>query len=202
MSWLSGGGPIGSLGALSGAQGKAKDARKILMQMQRQQALRYTQAQGAQLQGLDALRGGFDEAIQNVGRTGLASKLGVESAGKQARSSVQQRLASSGIQGTTLGAQVPGAYQGQTAAALAGIDQSVAAAKGNLLATKGSALNQAYGGLSGLFQNWSGSESELMQMLAQLRLDTPSNFDEGLRMAGSLADIFGSAYGSGGGGGG
>jgi hypothetical protein len=182
-------GPIGGSLFGGGGGGNAGALKRLFDQMQRGNALRFTQAEGRQLQGLDQLRSGFDEAIQNVGRQGLASKMSIEGAGKQARASTQQRLASSGIQGTTLGAQLPGAFQGQTAQALAGVDQAVAAAKGNLLTTRGSALNAAYGNLSQLAQNQANSEMQLGSMAFGQMASQPPPEDPMMQLLG-LAGMF------------
>lgn len=189
---------LGLLGS-GDAQDKARDIRKILMQMQRRQNLRYTQAQGYQLEGLEGLRKGYDESITNVGRVGLASKMGIEAAGQQTQGKIAQSYTSRGLSNSTAMGSTQALAGGQTAQALAGVDQAVAAAKGNLVTAKGHALNQAYGGLSALQQNREDAESQLQMMLAQLRASTPSRFEESLKITGSLMDIFGSIYGMGGG---
>lgn len=186
------GGGLNAFNSLFGGGGdQSKAMKRLFDQMQRSNALRFTQAEGHQLQGLDQLRSGYDEAIQNVGRTGLASKMNIEAAGKQARSSTAQRLTNAGLSGTTVGAQLPGAYQGQTAAALAGVDQAVAAAKGGLLTSRGSALNSAYGGLSQLAQNRNSAEMRLGGLAFEQMANQPSDMDGFLQLMQGLGPLLG-----------
>jgi len=140
---------------------------KLLAQMRRQQNLRSTQANAYGMQGLESLRSGYDEAIKNVGRTGLASKLNIEAAGQQTQGKIAQSYTSRGLSNSTAMGSVQALGAGQTAAALAGVDQAVSNAKAGLLSARGSALNQGYMGLADLQHRQLQGEMGLGQMAWQ-----------------------------------
>lgn len=187
--------PFGNLGDLFGGGGGG-DLRKLMEQMRRQQNLRFTQAQGYQLQGLDQLGKGYDEAITNVGRTGLSSKLGIEAAGQQTQGKIAQSYTSRGLSNTTAMGSVQALAGGQTAQALAGVDQAVAQAKAGLLSSKGSAMNAAYGGLSQLKQNQLSSELQLGGMAWQQLANQPSEFDQMMQLFGTIGQFLPMAFGA------
>ena len=172
-----GGGGLGMLKDFMGGGGDG-DLNKLLQQMKRQSNLRYTQANAYALQGLDQLKGGYDEAIANVGRTGLASKMGIEGAGQQMQGNIQQNYTNRGLSNSTAMGSVQALAGGQTAQALAGVDQAVAGAKAGLLTSRGNAMNSAYGGLSQLKQNQLSSEMQLGGMAWQNLASQPSEYDQ------------------------
>jgi hypothetical protein len=175
------GGGMGMLGSLFGGGG-GSGLNSLLQQMKRQQALRYTQAFANQYQGLDQLKKGYDEAITNVGRTGLASKMGIEAQGQQTAGKIAQSYTNRGLSNTTAMGSTQALAGGQTAQALAGVDQAVAQAKAGLLTSKGNALSSAYGNLSQLNQNQLQSEMGLGQMAWQNLASQPSDYEQMLAL--------------------
>jgi len=180
--------PFGNISDLFGGGGGG-DLRKLLEQMRRQQNLRFTQAQGYQLQGLDQLKGNYDEAISNVGRTGLASKMNIEALGQQTQGKIAQSYTNRGLSNTTAMGSVQALGAGQTASALAGVDQAVAQAKAGLLTSKGQAMNAAYGGLSGLAQNQLSSELQLGTMAWQQLASQPSEYEQMLALFSTIGQF-------------
>lgn len=175
------GGGLGLMKDLFGGGGGG-NLNKLLQQMKQQQNLRYTQAQGYQLQGLDKLTQGYDEAIANVGRVGLSSKMGIEASGQQTQGKIAQSYTNRGLSNTTAMGSVQALAGGQTAQALAGVDQAVAGAKAGLLTSRGSALNAAYGGLSQLKQNQLGSEMKLGGMAWDNIASQPTDFQQMMQL--------------------
>jgi len=190
--------PFGSLSSLFGGGGGG-DLRRLLEQMRRQQNLRFTQAQGYQLQGLDTLGKSYDEALSNVGRTGLASKMNIEALGQQTQGKIAQSYTNRGLSNTTAMGSVQALAGGQTAAALAGVDQAVAQAKAGLLTSKGQSLNAAYGGLSGLAQNQLQSELQLGGMAWQQLANQPSEFEQLMQLFQTVGQFLPSSFLGGGG---
>lgn len=181
--------PFGPIGPSLFGGGNGGHLNSLLMQMQQQQALRGVQSLGYQQQGLRSINEGYDKALGNVGAQGLASKMNVESAGAQTQASIGQNLGARGLGNTTVQANLGGLAQGQTAQALAGIDQAMAGAKANLLTQKGLAQNQAYSGLSGLMQHLSGNETGLGQMVWQHMAAQPSESQQLMQLLGALGQF-------------
>lgn len=191
--------PFGNLGGnLFGGGGQGGHLNSLLAQIQQQQALRGVQSLGYQQQGLRSINEGYDKALGNVGAQGLASKMNVESAGAQTQASIGQNLGARGLGNTTVQANLGGLAQGQTAQALAGIDQAMAGAKANLLTQKGLAQNQAYSGLSGLMQHLSGNETGLGQMAWQQMASQPSESQQLLQLLGAFGGLLPMLGGGGG----
>jgi len=167
--------------------------------MQRQQALNFTQSQSYQLQGLDQLKGSYDEALKNVGRTGLASKLGIEAAGQQTQGKIQQSYTNRGLSNSTAMGSVQALGAGQTAQALAGVDQAVANAKAGLLTSKGHALDSAYRGLSSLAQNRNQAEMGLGSMAWNQLANQPGEAEQLMALFQTVGQFLPFAFMGGGG---
>ena len=181
--------PFGAIGGSLFGGGQGGNLKSLFDQLQRQQALRGVLSLGYQQQGLRSINEGFDKAIGNVGATGLASKMNIENQGAQAQAGIGQNLASRGLGNTTVQANLGGLAQGQTAQALAGVDQAMAAAKANLLTQKGLAQNSAYSGLSGLMQNLGGQETGMGQMAWQQMANQPTEFDQLMQLFGGIGGL-------------
>lgn len=183
-----GGTPFGSLSSLfSNPQGGRMNS--LFMQMQRQNALRQTQAQGYGLQGLRSLNAGYDQALAGVGAAGESSKLGISQMGAQNQASISQNLASRGLANSTIGANLGGVAGGQTAQALASVDAAMAQARGNLLTQRGQAQAAGYGNLGSLALGQGASEMGLGQMAWNRMAMQPSEFQQMMQLFGGIGGL-------------
>lgn len=173
---------FGSLGGLSafgghkgiaGMLGKQKDPGKaqlaqILAQyrlMQGQQRSIFASAQQQQQKGLRAVEGGYKNALATIGNTGYQAKQNVLGREQQNLGSMRAGLESSGLQDTTLGANLSRAVYRDTNRDLSQIDEMLAGMRSSLEAQRGMAQAGQYGALAGLLQGQSGQQTALGQSL-------------------------------------
>lgn len=202
MTAAMGGGGLGFLGG-GGLFGDDDDKslKRLLAQMHRQQNLSFTKQNAYGMQGLESLRSGYDEAIKNIGRTGLASKMNIEAHGKQTQGQIAQSYTNRGLSNSTAMGSVSALAGGQTAQALAGVDQAVSNAKAGLLSARGSALNAGYMGLAGLQERQLNSEMQLGQMAWQNLASQPSESEQLMQLFQVVGSFLPLAFMGGGGGG-
>lgn len=208
---LSEGGFMNAGGIFGGDDDKAKAMKRLLEQMQRAQATQYVKSEGYGIQGLHDLLGGYDSAIQNVARTGAASKNAAIGAGRRAGAAGQQSLAGRGLYNTSALNAAQAMNTGATSQALANIDQAVANAKGGLQAARGQASQQGYRYLGDLSQSYAMQQMKPLEHAYQAAASAPSQFDQlmqllqaGGQIGGMFMGVpsFGGGGGRGGGGGG
>lgn len=177
-----------SLGGLFG-NSQGSHLNSLFMQLQRQNALRQTQAQGYGLQGLRSINQGYDAALAGVGAAGEASKLGISQAGAQNQAAIGQNLASRGLANSTIGSNLSSVAGGQTAQALASVDAAMAAARGNLLTQRGQAQAGAYGNLGALALGQGASEMGLGQLAWNRMISQPSQYQQLMQLFGGVGGL-------------
>jgi hypothetical protein len=187
------GNPAGLMDLFGG--GGDNGMNSLFMQMQRQNALRQTQAQGYGLAGLHSINQGYDSAIQGVGAAGEASKLGISQQGAQSRAAIGQNLSSRGLANSTIGANLSGVAGGQTAQALAGVDAAMAQARGGLLTGRAHAQAGAYGNLGNLALGQGASEMALGQMAWNRMASQPSRSQQLAQLMSGVGGLAGMMFG-------
>jgi len=177
-----------SLGGLFG-NGQGGNLNSLYLQMQRQNALRQTQAQGYGLQGLRSITQGYDSALNTIGAQGEASKLAIGQQGAQNQAAIGQNLASRGLANSTIGANLSGVAGGQTAQALAGVDAAMAQARAGLLTQRGQAQAGAYGNLGSLALGQGASEMGLGQLAWNRMISQPSQYQQLMQLFGGIGGL-------------
>jgi hypothetical protein len=191
VSILSGTGFMGE----DAARGDA--LKRLLEQMQRVQAMGNIQAEGYGARGLFGLQQGFDQAINNVARTGAASRTAAIGAGKQAGAAAGQSLSGRGLYNTSALNSAQAMNTGATSQALASIDQAVANSKAGLQTAKGQSLNSAYQGLGALAQQNAQQQMMPLQMAYQQTANAPGRLQQIMGIMKGVGSLAGMGFGGG-----
>ena len=139
----------------------------IFKQLQNQQSGQYAQALQYQKQLLKTIQGGYGQALGTLGQYGASSKQAALDRGTQQTGAAQSSLVGRGLFNTTTLDNAQRGINSDTQRALGAIDQTVAGMRSGLEVGKAGAEAQAYGGLSGLFQNHSAAQTQLGEALVQ-----------------------------------
>lgn len=188
----------GLLGSLFG-EDPAKKQMEQLMALYSQGKIDlndyYTKGLHYQKQMLPTVQKGFEKANKFADMYGKTARQGAYDQSKQMGSAMQQSMMQRGLYNTTAFDNAQRGISSDLSRTLMGIDESVAGMKGQLATQQAAAEAGALGAMSGFYQNWAGSNMQLL--MAQANAMGNVQYQDPNAWAGSLAGIGGTLMGYG-----